>query len=344
MAFLDPINTITTKKIVPGVVDNVFRNSPLLAMVKKQSLEPWPGGFAMQENFLYNVLNVTPYSPGDTFDLSQVQIATGCTVTPRYYNVPVSAYIEKLKVEMAGPQAVFSYIDLLMQTAALSLSGRLATDLYKHGQNVSGDDRSECINGLDEALNDGSTNGYAGRSYSSYLTITRSDVDSALNSPMSSPSASQTALNYPLLEEVFSSCVIGPEMPKLIITTNKGWSYVKQVFQPQQRIEGSDPDFGFMYCSFNGAKIVADQYCPGSRTATSADTKLGYSAIAGETMWFLNPEHFRFYVSTDPLLGFGFTGFMPSQNSSVVAGHYKFCGNFTVQAPRLMRYIYGFTA
>lgn len=54
MAFLDPINTIVTKEIIPGVADGVFRNSPLLAMFRKNSLEPYNGGPSWQENFLRN--------------------------------------------------------------------------------------------------------------------------------------------------------------------------------------------------------------------------------------------------------------------------------------------------
>src|SRR5687767_4818112 len=119
MAFLDPVNTIATKRIVPGVVDGIFKNSPLLAFFKRNSLEPYRGGPSWQENFLYNTLKVAAYAPGDTFDISQRQVASGGTVTPKYYNVPVSAYIEKLKIEMNGPESVFNYVDLLLQDAAL---------------------------------------------------------------------------------------------------------------------------------------------------------------------------------------------------------------------------------
>lgn len=284
------------------------------------------------------------YSPGDTFDLSQKQIATGGTVTPRYYNVPVTGYIEKLKIEMNGPKAVFDYIDLLLQAAALAMSAKLTNDLYRHGQNV-GTDRTKNMNGLDEALNDGSTNGYLGQAYTSYLTVTRTDVLSALNSPMTGPTADvDGALTYPLLEEAYSSVTIGPEKPDLLITTNKGFSYIKMVFQPQQRFEETDPDFGFQSLKFNGSRILADQYAPGTRTASTPDTTLGYSAVStGETLWFLNTKYLRLYLSTDPLFGFGFTGFLPAQDNSVVAGHYKACLNFTVTAPRLNRYLFDIT-
>lgn len=325
------------------MTDGVFRNSPILANLRAKCLAEYSGGPFWQENFTYDVMNVEAYQPGASFDISQVQQATGGTVTPRYYNVAVPAYIEKLKIEMSGKEAVFSYIDLLLQQAALTLSGRLANDIWRDGQSAG---RTKYINGLDEALNDGSTSGFQGSSFSSYLTITRTDVNGALNSPMTGPSANiGGALSYPILEQAYTSCMYGAEMPDVMVTTNLGWSYMKMVFQPQQRFETVDPDFGFQMLKFNGAKVYADQYCPGTRTATTPDTKLGYSAVAtGETLWFLNTKYIRFYVSTDPLFGFGFTGFLPAQNNSVVVGHYKFCGNLTVQAPRYQRYLFGITA
>jgi hypothetical protein len=257
----------------------------------------------------------------------------------------VPGTIEKLSLELNGPNAVFSYIDMLLQNAALTMSGILANDVFRHGQNV-GTDRTARINGLDEALSDGSVNGFLGQTYTSYLTVPRTSVDGALNSPMTGPAAAvpSGALSFPHLEQYFASCTIGAEKPNVIITTNNGFSYVKMVFQPQQRFETVDPDLGFVTLKFNGASIYADQYCPGTRVATTADGKLGYTAVAGETMWFLNTKYIRFYVSTDKLFGFGFTGFIPSQNSSNVAGHYKFRGNLTVQAPRLMRAAHTFTA
>lgn len=344
MAFLDPVNTIATKLIKTGVVDNVFRNSVVLAYMRKNCLEEYSGGPSWQENFLYDTMTPVAYTPGETFDNAQVQLATGGTVLPRYYDVPVSATIEKLAIEMNGKQAVFNQVDLLLQAAALGMSAKLSNDIYRHGQNQ-GTDRSKNINGLDEALSDGSNNGFEATTFASYLTLTRSDLNSALNSPMTSPTANVGgAISFPVLENAFSSVMIGPEKPNLIVSSNLGWSYIKQVFQTQQRFETTVPEFGFTSFKFNGADVVPDQYCPGTRTATAADSKVGYSAVSsGETIWFLNTKYFRLYISTHPLFGFGFTGFIPENNSSLVAGQYKFCGNFTCQAPRLSRYLFGIT-
>jgi len=347
MAFLDPVNTIATKRIVPGVVDLVFKNDPLLAFFRRNSLQRYEGGPSWQENFMYGISNVAAYQPGDTFDISQVQLATGATVTPRYYNVPVPAYLEKIKIEMNGPQAVFDYVDLLLQNAALTMSARLAVDAYKFGQNQ-GTDRTLFINGLEEALNDGTNAGPSGNIFANYLTLTRNDanIGSSLNSPMTGPAANVGgALSYPTLEQAYNSVVVGQETPDLLVTTNLGLSFIKMVFQSQQRFESSDQDFGFRGIKFNGSIIVQSQYAPGSATPSSQESaKLGISALAGETLWILNTKYFRFYVSTDPLYGFGFTGFIPAQNNSVVVGHYRFSGNLTCTGPRYSRVLFGITA
>jgi len=348
MAFLDPVNTIATKRIIPGVVDLVFKSGPLVAFLRRNCLQRYEGGPSWQENFLYGMLPVADYAPGDTFEISEQQVATGGTVTPRYTDVSVSALLEKIKIEMNGPQAVFDYVDLLLQTAAMTMSARLAVNAYKHGQNV-GTDRTLSINGLEEALNDGTNAGPSGSTFTSYLTLTRNDanIGPALNSPMTNPTANLAggALSYPILEQAWNSVVVGQEIPDLLVTTNNGLSYIKMAFQAQQRFESSTADFGFQGIKFNGSTIFQDQYAPGTVVPSAQEAaKLGIVALSGETLWFLNTKYLRFYISTDPLYGFGFTGFMPAQNNSRVVGHYRFAGTLTCTGPRYSRVLFNFVA
>jgi len=363
MAFLDAVNTITQKTIVPGMVDQVFKSGPTMAFLKRNCLEKWAGGPSWQENFLYGMLDVAPYTPGEDFDYIDQQIFTGGTVTPRYYNVPVPALLEKVKLEMAGPNAVFNYIDTIMMAAANTLSAKLAIDIFRHGQTGSTTgSRVKNINGLAEALNDGDKAGTGDtiatgpftEHYATYLTLTRNDanIGEALNSPITASQGYVAGyvngpISYPILEQAFSSVVYGTESPDLLVTTNKGLSLIKLAFHAQQRYEGTSADFGFQGVKFNGTTIFADRYAPGSDLVSAQEAaKLsrgtsGSAELAGETLWFLNTKYIRFYVSTDPLFGFGFTGFLPSQDNSRVVGHYHFAGNLTVQAPRLMRVLWG---
>lgn len=358
MAFLDTVNTITRKTIVPGMVDQVFKSGPTMAYIKRNCVAKYQGGPSWQENFSYQMSDVAAYSPGDTFDFTQQQLFTGGTVTPRYYNVPVSALLERIKLELAGPEAVINYVDSLLQNAALTMSAKLAIDIFRHGQsNVTGvtNDRSKFINGLDEALCDGATAGPFGDYFTSYLTLTRNDanIGTSLNSPKLAAdgfiAGSQAAISYPVLEQAYNSVVYGTESPDLLITTNKGMSLIKLAFHSQQRYEGTSADFGFQGIKFNGATIFQDRYAPGTDVVSAPEAnKLGRGTsgsaelAAGETLYFLNTKYIRFYISTDPLFSFGFTGWLPAQDTSLLVGHYRFAGNMTVQAPRFMRVLWGF--
>lgn len=342
--FLDELNTSTQRNIVPGIVDNVFKNDPLLAYMKKNNLEKFTGGTQIQENFIYDVLpNGGAYADGQTFSMVLAQVETGATFLPKHYVVPVTLSKNQIQIFNKGPEAVFRLVDSRLQNAALTMSAILAIALYNEGQSTT---RSLELNGLAEILNDGTNNSWTGSAYSTYGTLSRSTTGgSVLKSPLTLPTANIAGpITYKLLEEGYNSIVIGDEYPNLMVTTNLGMSYIKEKFQPQWRVETQDANIGFNGVKFNQAMIIQSQYAPGS--AGVNDAKLGnYLAPSsqGETLFFLNTKYFRFWVTDDPEFGFGFTGFKPAQDSLIVGGQYLFSGNVTCQAPRLNRHFYNIT-
>lgn len=341
MAWLDELNTSTKVEIVPGVVDQVFKNDPLLAYLRQNNIERFTGGTEIQENFTYAMLNGGAYSLGDSFDITTKQTDTGGKFLPKHYVVSVSLYKEQVQIFNKGANAVFRIVDSKMQNAALTMSAMLAVDLYNGGQGT----RTTQINGLPEALSDGSVASWDASTYTTYGGVTRNGtVGSALNSPMTSPAASIAGpITYKILEESYNSVVIGAEHPDLIVTTNLGLSYIKEKFQPQWRVETQDPKTGFNSMVFNAARVMQSQYCPGTQGATASGALSNYYTAAGETLWLLNTKYIRFWVTDDPEFGFGFSGFKPAQDNSMVAGQYFYAGNVTVQAPRLMRHHYAIT-
>jgi len=345
--FLDELNTSTQRKIVPGIVDQVFKNDPALAYFKTNNLQKFTGGTQIQENFLYASLpNGGPYADGATFPMTLSQIVTGATFTPRNYVVPVTISKNQVQVFNKGPEAVFKLVDVQLQAAAMTMSGILANALYRDGLQAT---RTLHMSGLDEALNNGSTNGWQAAAFSTYGTLSRTSTGGeALVSPMTGPTASVSGpITYKLLEETYSSIEFGDEYPNLMVTTNLGMSYIKEKFQPQWRVESQDPKIGFNGLKFNQAMVMKSQYAPGTAndaTTTAMATNIGTNyTSAGETLWFLNTKYFRFWVTDDPEFGFGFTGFKPAQDTLIVGGQYLYTGNFTCQAPRMSRYLFAIT-
>jgi hypothetical protein len=343
---LTELNALTQEFIAPGVTDNVFLNDPLLAFLKANQPRRFPGGKTFDEMFMYGKENGGSYdhtSTSSTFTVTIKSIANRATHTVKHYYTNVSVLKPEIQVYNKGPEAAFRMIDMHMVNAALRLSELLALDLYNYGVDASGGapfdsdgtDRSLKLNGLAEIVNDDVSDSWAsdadgdGQAFQNYGTIDKRDVDDdggGLNGNVTNVAGSIT---YKTLDEKYMEAVIGTEQPNLGVTTNLGYSYIKQKFQPLQRITSVDPNVGFTGLEFNNSRIMVSQYAPGTQAPgdnTSAE---------GEVLWFLNTKHFRLWITDDPEFAFGFSGFKGARNDDLLAGQIKFAGNISCVSPRL---------
>ena|SRR5437867_9088401 len=295
------------------------------------------GGNMIQENFIYRPMIGGAYAKGSTFDISKRRTAEGGTFDLKHHEVNVTEFLEDIEVYNRGPEAVFSLVEADLTNAALTMSAILAIEVYGNGQTVG---NTLKINGLAEAISDGTTASWDGTTYTTYGNVTRSAVNSALNANVHNVAG---AITYKTLEEDYNRTVLGAIEPNLGVTTNLGMSFIKQKFHPQYRITVNDPKIGFTGIQFNKATILQSQYAPGTRGVNDAD--LGnYLASAGETFFWLVTDYMRLWVSASTLFGFGFSGFKWAQDSAIVAGQYFASLNLTVQSPRVMSQLYGITA
>lgn len=346
---LDEVNTAATKRIMPGIVDNFFKNGPIVAYCKKNRMKPWPGGPQIQENYLYKPMKGGFYKKGAQFDITKRQTKSGLLFEPAFAEVNVTEYTEDVEVIVRGPEAVFSLVNTDLGNAALTLSAILEIAIWKHGQALPNDDRSGHINGLSEALSNGVDPSWDGNVYGSYGGQARVDVRPALDSPTGLvPANVNGAITYRVLEHSYMSTVIGAEHPRLGVTTNRCQGFINENFQPQQRLTMGDtvePTIGWPGMKFKQSTIVVSQYAPGQDGVDDPD--LGNYYAPAETFAWLNPggegedAFFRLHTSTSPKYAFGFTGFKVAQDSTVVAGQILWSGAFTVRTPRLMRILHG---
>lgn len=348
--FLDIIDTFVKKMVVPGVVDNVFKHDGLMAYLRKNNVETFPGGSAIQENIRYAGLTGGPYAKGGSFDITKKQTDTGTTHYPKHYYVNVTEFLEDINVYVKGPEAPFKLIDNDMQNAADTMAAYLSICLYMNGQRAG---YTTCLNGLAEMINDNATNSWDANQYTTYGTLSRATTaGAALKGKVTNVAG---AITYNMMESTFNDTVIGTEMPNIAQTTNKVMTYLRQRFQPMQKVEGMDPDIGFKGLKFNGATVMQSQYCPGTAISAATDpivtalmSQLGagfvYPTMTSETLFWLNTKYFKMYITNDPLFGFGFTGFKRTPDSTVVAGQYLFAGNVVCTSPRLQHQLTGITS
>lgn len=287
------------------------------------------------------------YKKGATFNTTKQQTFSGMLFNPRYYEVNVTEFLEDLEVEMAGPTAMFSNLKVDLGNAALTMSSILEIAMFHNGQNVGGNDRTAELNGLEEALTNGTDQTWTGATFPTYGGQTRASVAPALNSPTGLIQPSVASTSFRMLEQSFMSCVIGNERPKLGLTTNREMGFIAETFTPQQRIDTVDPEINWPGMKFNTATITVSQYCPGQDGVDDPD--LGNYNNSSETFWWLNPgpqgddAYLRLYIAQSPKFAFGFTGFKGARDDNQVSGQILFGGNFTCRSPRLSRGLYGLT-
>jgi len=303
------------------------------------------------------------YLPGKQFDTTQIQIEQQGQFTIRYFEVGVTLSKEDIQVINKGENAAFRLIDSRMEAAYMTLGAHLAISLYMSGTGTT----AAQPNGLAEALNDNTTASWDGNLYSTYGTLTRGgSIGAAYNSP---PTNVNGTIEYNTLEEVYGDCTFGAGEfePNIGVTTVKGYSYIKEKFQTQQRFNDTqDPKIGFNGLKFNNSVIMKSRYAPGSYLTgpSGAGTNdpialtylrqsqgnpaavypVGSLGNTGETLFFLNARKpfMNFYMTNDEEYGMGFTGFKPSAGNTLIVGQVLLACNVTF-SPRYHRQLYGIT-
>jgi hypothetical protein len=309
----DDITGKVNKHIVPRLVDNVYKSSPVFTRLRTRNAERFEGGTSIRHPIAFAELNGGAFTRGGTFNISYVQTDTALEVVPKYYYVNITLFGTD-NVLARGPDAAMNYVESKMVNASGKMAKLLGTDLFLDGTGV----YSPAINldGMQQALDNGIL-------FPTYGGITRTDMGIAPGTNNAGINAYVNALptfDMIAMQLAYGSAWFGNEHVDLIVTTQLIWNLIWNKIMPQQRYleESSDvAKIGFQSLRWNGASITVDQYCP-----------------AG-LIFGLNTKYIQFWISTLPKYQFGFTGFKEAQNTDDVAGQYLFAGNLLFPAPRL---------
>ncbi len=367
MAEYDQITASTRRFIrsTPALVDMVFQKDPLLAYLRQNLQQAFPGGRNIEEPFTYDGMGGGPYAKGGTFDINEKQVEQSLQFSIKHSYVSIALLKEDIQIFNAGPAQAFSLVKSRTENAYRTMGANLALAMYLNG---SAANYTRNLVGLPEMINDNSTASWDAGTYSTYGTITRGGaVGSVLNSV---PVNVNGAITYPTLEEKYGDASYGgaEDEPNVLVTTRIGFSLIKETFQPAQRFNNINaPVVGFKGLEFNNAVILTSRYCPGSYlfgssgaadpiavsfieemsdgNLTAYPVPSGYTSGYWETLWMLNARkpYLNLYMTTDPEFGLGFTGFKPSANSTKIVGQVLFAGALT-GSPRNHKQLYKITS
>lgn len=358
---------VTTRRYIseqPKLADLVFNKDPLMDFLDANCREDIDGGSSWNNNVEYDVQDGGSYSKGQDLPADQRQIEQQLRFDPKYQTVLIPFYKEDIKVINNGPLAVVKIVEERVDSAYMQLGAQTAIQLYLQGQSGN---YIKCINGLTEALNDGSTAGWDSNTYPVYGTLTRATYGGRLLAP--APLAVTGGITLPIMESMYQRVNYGSGEyePNLGLTTAAGLGYIRTNYQTQQRFQNvTVGKGGFRGLEYNGAAIVASRYAPGSYLTANSGTNdrvatryLSYttggavnayptgSLGTGESLWFLNARKpmIKYMVSSnEPFNGnLDDDGFIPAAGNTKLVGKILLAHNLSV-LPGYHCYCFGFTS
>lgn len=356
---LDQINVFTRRYIRtdPQLYDNFFNHDALNYMLRNTFKQNFGGGSTINENFSYDAVPTGGYAKGAQLSVPQKQTEQQLRLSMKFLYAAITLYSEDINVLNVGDLAVTKLIKVRVAEGMQALGAGLSVGQYLNGTGT----YINNVNGLMEALNDGTTAGPDGATYTTYGGNTRGGVIGAsLNSV---PYNVNGDLEYSTLNTQYFNCYqgAGEWEPNTLMTTPKGYSYIQNKMQTQQRFQNVSLGAGFTGMQFNGSTVLASRYCPGSDISTSGTRSnkfaleylaqtvapaTAYPTITGETLVILNArrDKLNLYLSTDSLYKGGFRDFVPTANSTVVTGLCLMGCNITVPTPYLHQWLFGITS
>jgi hypothetical protein len=361
---VNELNAVTWQEIYPRTIeDEFFLAAPLLAYWRDHCLVPFTGGAFMQSPIRYAPLIGGFYAPGSNFNNTKVTTIAALTFDTRYCYVAVPEYKEEILVENKGEMAVASLIEADMQNAVDTINAIVAVNSNLGGQGS----RSLAINGWPEAANNGVDPSWDGTIYTSYGNQARNGaVGSTLNSTpqwCGTASGATGPITYSVLEEGYQDATIGKKEPNLGVGNKAVIAYIKEKMVVQQRFQQErDPVWGVTGFRLNNAMILKDDYFPslkygqnnpilgnwltgtiaiGASPSAASGLPANTTVTVGEVFCFFNTFDFLFRVTDNEEFGFGFSGFVPSQDNTRVVGQVKAMVNVQCLSPRTQKQFYG---
>jgi hypothetical protein len=364
-----------------AIQDNFFVDGAWQRLMRYYAInDPFTGGLFMQEPFVYDRVNGGAYQPGSDVQVVQKQIMAAMGFPPRAYSEDIPFNLWQTEVINKGPAAQVSIYDSYLENAVQSCSTDLNIDAYQHGQ-ASGTNitpnRSIYINGFDEALNNGTDQGWMGNIYTTYGGQTRNGaVNTTLNSQpfwAGDQSGNPGQTNYGTLLQGYLACVQPPDTG---LGNKAVFQYILQRIQPQQRYvedAGSAKTENDARIGLTGVKILeayihVDKLAPSTKfgallpaglslttsitpasfsIAGTPSTASGYPSSGtmkpGEPFFWLRLQDWKLRPADSPEYNHNFTPEIRTQtNRDLVVRFYKVGINMYTTSPRDNTQIVGF--
>jgi hypothetical protein len=240
---LNQISSITERKFIPKLVDNIFDSDPLLQRLKKKSYKSVAGGTEIVQPLMYAQLSAAGWYQGaDTLSTTDNETFTGAKYQWKqlYANITISGRDERMN---SGDAAIVDFVKSKTMLAEKTLVDQLGDGIYSDGTNT------KSIVGLQVIVDsDQTVGGISQTDYSWWQAY----IDS-----------STTTLSLAGLQTADTTLSKNNEGPTVYMATRANYNRYYALLQPQQRfMDEETAKGGFTSLMFNGKPFIAGSKVP----------------------------------------------------------------------------------
>jgi len=248
------IEALVKKNYLPGVVDNIFTSSPVLARLRERS-DKQNGGSKIVKSLRYSEGNSGSYSGFSQFTINtNYKQHTAAEYDWRQYYANLTIDGEE-EAKISGDNAIVKLVETKVEAAKNDLKHDLSSGIYNDGTDTTG------IDGLPVIIDDDNT--YGGIARGTYTWWKASLVDATKRTTANLEDSTAATYFPKLLRAGISACKINNERPTLIIMTDDLFDLLADILDEKQRF--MDPklaDLGFESIKIQGVTVVPDSMAP----------------------------------------------------------------------------------
>jgi len=263
----DVVSSITEKKFIKKLSDNIFDSNPLLKRLKQKSYEKIDGGTSIMVPLNYATTTASGWFTGaDSLSTADNENISAAEYSWKqiYANITVTR-LDELK--NSGDAQKISLVKSKVQIAEKTILDTMGTAVYNDGTT------NNALVGLRAIVSASSTVGGIAQSTNSWWSA---QVDS-----------STTTFSLTALQTQYNACSVDNDAPTVIMATRANYNRFYGTLQPQQRFMDSETaKAGFSSLMFNGTPFIADSHCPTSHIFLLNENYLHLFAHKDEDMRF----------------------------------------------------------
>ena len=266
------------------LASNVIGNNSLLkTMQSRGNIILAQGGNNFRENIAYAANSTVQFQGAvETLDTTPQDEFSAATFAPKFVTgTTTTSEVERLQNK--GTAAIINLVKERLKNLNDSMKNKIGSAIYGDGTADSG----KSFGGLQLLISDDPTTGTVGGIDRSLFPIWRNQLyDFSVESVTPSVTTIQGAMNT-----LYLRCQVQEgELPDLILSDSKYYSYYENSAQQIQRIADSNiGNIGYATLKYKGSDLVYDPNCP------------------AEHMYFINSKHIFFKHLTENLFTIGET-------------------------------------